>query len=85
MMSINTTSMSRRILQNLDRIPAGFRRQDMHIISLQHARESENIANVVIHDQHLAAIEHRIVFVELLQHLPLRLGKFRNRHDAAAG
>ena len=71
MISISTASISGVFLQDLNRIAAGFRRQDMHIIAFQHARQSENIANVIIHDEHSLAIQHGIVFVQLFQHLAL--------------
>src|SRR5215217_2979018 len=46
----------RRVLQDLDRVASSFRRKYMHIISFQHARESENIADVIIHNKHPPAI-----------------------------
>src|SRR3954465_6338024 len=68
----------RRVMEDLNRIPSGLRREYMHIIPLQHARKSENVADIVVHDQHALAIEHRVVFMKLLQDFALLVGESRD-------
>ena len=69
--------MSGVLLQQLDAVPAVLGVDHLHLVPLQHAGEREDVAHVVVHDQHLPAGERGIGPVELLQHLPLASGRLR--------
>ena len=49
----------------------------VHAVLLEHAREREDVAHVVVDDQHVLAGEHRVGVVQPLEHAPLLLGKPR--------
>ena len=73
MMSISTTLRSGVLLMHLDRLPAVGRAEDFHVVVLEHGRQREDVARVVVDDQHLAAAQHVVRAVQPLEHLPLRL------------
>ena len=59
--------------ERLDPVPAVLGEDDLHAVRLEHGGEREDVAHVVVDDQHLLALEHRLGAVELLEHAPLRL------------
>ena len=64
MMSIRTTSTSGCACSAADRIAAVVVRDDHHVVILEHARQREDVADVVVDDQHLLALQH---FVRVVQ------------------
>ena len=48
-------------------------RQHLHLLILEHARQREDVARIVVDDQHLAAAQHLVRAVQPLEHLPLGL------------
>ena len=55
MMSISTMSMSGSRLQHVDRVAAVVGRDDHHVVLLEHRGQREDVADVVVDDQHLLA------------------------------
>ena len=84
MISIRTTSISGDCEQRVDSGPAVFGVQHLDLVPLQDAGEREDVAHVVVHDQHLAAGQLVVQLAELLQLEPLVFGQgaFRNVQDA---
>ena len=82
MMSISTMSMSGSVLQDADRVAAVVGRDDHHVVLLQHRGQREDVAHVVVDDQHLLAREHAVRVVQLLERLPLLLATARRRCGA---
>ena len=58
-------------LQRLDALAAVLREHDLHAAALEDARQGEDVPHVVVHDQHLLALEHGVGHVQALEHLPL--------------
>jgi hypothetical protein len=77
MMSIRTTLRS-ACSDDLDRLPAIRRAQDVHLLILQDRRQREDVARVVVDDEHPPAAQHLTRAVKPLDHLPLALGKIRD-------
>ena len=63
MMSISTTSTSGVLLQHLDAVAAVLGEEHLHLVALEHAGQREDVAHVVVDDQHLLAGEHRVGLV----------------------
>ena len=63
----------RRLLQPGDAFPAALGVDHLHLAPLEERGQREDVADVVVHDQHRAAGQRRVGAVELLQHPPLRL------------
>ena len=80
MMSISTTLRSSVGLQDVDGLPAVRRARDLHAVVLEQRRQREDVARVVVDDQHLAVAQHLVRAVQPLEQLPLRLRQVR--HDA---
>ena len=64
-----------RLLQPRDAVPAALGVDHLHLAPLQEGGQREDVADVVVDDQHRAAGERRIGPVELLEHPPLALGQ----------
>ena len=74
MMSIRTMSTSGFARSVLDARPCRSRRRRPPCRVASSTRgEREDVAHVVVDDQHLLALEHRLGAVQLLEHAPLRL------------
>ena len=71
MTSISTTSMSGVSLEHVDAVAPVLGVEHVHLVTLQHARQREDVADVVVDDQRLAAGQRRIELVQLLEHPPL--------------
>ena len=63
-----------------DGLAAGSGRQDGHTATFQHAAEREDIADVIVDDQHLFAHQSLVRPVQAIEHLLLLSGQ--DRHDA---
>ena len=85
MMSISTMSMSGSVCRMLDGVAPGLGRDDHHVAPLQDAGQREDVADVVVDDQHLLAGEHLVGLVELLEHPPLGLGQLVDRRVQEEG
>src|SRR5512135_304061 len=66
----------RRRAQDVERLPPVLRPQDHDIPPLQFTRQGEDVANVVIHDQHLLAGDLRFRLLPLVEQLPCRRREF---------
>ena len=53
--------MSGRRLEHLDALAAVLGEDDLHAVLLERARQREDVAHVVVDDEHLAAVERRVV------------------------
>ena len=61
--------------QDLDRLPAGRRRDNVHAAAFQHTAQREDIARVVVHEQNGLPDEILVGTVQALQHALLFLRK----------
>ena len=70
MMSISTRSTSGCSSSFAEALAAVLAVDDLHAVALEHAREREDVADVVVDDQDLPSLEDRVRGVELLEHAP---------------
>ena len=63
--------MSGVLFEHLDAVLAVLGVEHLHVVLLEHAGQREDVADVVVDDEHLAAGQRRIVLVQLLEHLAL--------------
>ena len=61
------------LLDQLDRLPAVGRADHLHVLVLEQRGQREDVARVVVDDQHLAAAQHLVRAVQPLEHLLLLL------------
>ena len=73
MMSMSTMSMSGFVLQDADGVAAVVGGHDHHVVFFQHGRQGEDVAHVVVDDQHLLAGQQLVGIVQVEQQLPLVL------------
>ena len=74
MMSISTIARSASALEHVDRLAAGAGGQHLHAAPLEHAGQREDVAHVVVDDQHRLADQVLVRAVQPLEHL-LLLGR----------
>ena len=67
-MSISTIATFGRRLEQVDRLAAGRRRQHLHAAPLQHAAQREDVARVVVDEQHRLADQILVGAVQPLEH-----------------
>ena len=65
-------------VQEIDGILAGLGRHDAHVLTLQDARQREDIPDIVVDDEHLAPGQSLVAVVKALENMPLPL---RQRPD----
>ncbi len=75
MMSISTTLRSGVLLNQIDGLTPVGRAEHLHLLVLEHGRQREDIARVVVDNQHLALPQDVVRPVQPLEHLPLLIGQ----------
>ena len=82
-MSISTSDRSSVSLDEVDRVLAGGGADHLHAVPLEQAVEREDVADVVVHHQHFAALQRLVALVQGLDHL--LLGRAAGPRSRGAG
>ena len=77
MMSISTTSMPRVVGHAVDRLAAVVGPHDVHAVLFQHGGQREDVAHVVVDDQHALAGQRLGRLVDVVDHAALELRQAR--------
>ena len=68
--------MSASLGDLLDRLLAGAGGDDVHAVALEHARQREDVAHVVVDHQHALVAQRFVGFVQALHHASLGRRQF---------
>ena len=75
MMSISTTLRSGVFSHDVDGLPAVGRADDIHLVVFEQGGQREDIADIVVDDQHLAAAQDLVGAVQPFDHVLLFRGR----------